>query len=143
MSSAYNQDFHAWSQQQVTLLREGRLAEIDREHLIEEIESMGASERRELFNRTRVLLQHLLKWRYQPWARSSSWTGTIDEQRDQLDLLLKQSPSLGRLLPDAVTDAYPKACRRAAHETGLDQASFPHACPFSLEQILDPDYWPE
>src|SRR4051794_23238748 len=65
-NSLYDRDFYAWAQHQAALLRAGRAADIDSEHLAEEIESLGARERRELRNRVARLVQHLLKWRYQP-----------------------------------------------------------------------------
>lgn len=139
----YEADFHAWVQSQAALLRAGRLAELDLEHLAEELESMGASERRELGSRLKVLLQHLLKWRLQPGGRSSSWRGTIDEQRDQLERLLEQSPSLQRLLPDRLPLEYARARRAAMLETELPLEQFPSSCPYPLEQILDPDFWPD
>lgn len=92
--SSYEQDFYRWTQEQASLLREGRLSAIDVDHLIEELETMDARERRELTNRLRVLLAHLLTWRYQPGRRSRSWRATIDEQRLSLDDLLdRQSQS--------------------------------------------------
>lgn len=91
-TSLYEQDFYAWLQQQAALLQAGRLTELDINHLIEEIDSMGISERRELYSRMKVLLQHLLKWEYQPELRSNSWANTLDEQRSSLELLLRHSP---------------------------------------------------
>jgi hypothetical protein len=92
--SSYEQDFYRWTQEQANLLRQGRLSAIDVDHLIEELDTMGARERRELANRLRVLLAHLLTWRYQPGRRSRSWRATIDEQRLSLDDLLdRQSQS--------------------------------------------------
>jgi hypothetical protein len=61
---AYDVDFYGWTQEQASLLQTGQLAELDIEHLIEEIESMGRSERRQLTNRFELLLVHLLKWHY-------------------------------------------------------------------------------
>ena len=46
MEVLYNTDFHAWTQEQATLLKSGRLSEVDINNLIEEIESMGKHERR-------------------------------------------------------------------------------------------------
>jgi Domain of unknown function DUF29 len=62
----YDHDFYAWANEQAGLLRAGRLSEADIEHIAEEIESMGRTEKRELISRLTVLLLHLLKWRYQP-----------------------------------------------------------------------------
>lgn len=139
----YEQDFHAWAEEQVRLLRAGLATEADLVHIAEEIETLGASERRELESRLKVLLTHLLKWRYQPNARSSGWAGTIAEQRDQLDTLLRQSPSLRRLLSEYIGYAYPKARRAAALETGLAREAFPQTCPFGEEAALDAEYLPD
>jgi len=140
--SLYEQDFHAWAEEQARLLRNGQAGVADLAHIAEEIETLGASERRELESRLKVLLHHLLKWRYQPEGRSSGWAGTISEQRDPLDSLLRQSPSLRRLVPEYIGHAYPKARRAAALETGLARESFPEDCPFAETEILDPDHLP-
>jgi hypothetical protein len=141
--SLYERDFHAWTEEQVKLLRAGQTAKADLAHIAEEIETLGASERRELESGLKVLLEHLLKWRYQPGARSSGWAGTIAEQRDQLDSLLRQSPSLHRLLPEYMSYAYPKARRAAALETGLATETFPEACPFTEAEVLETDFLPD
>jgi hypothetical protein len=139
----HDQDFYAWTLRQAELLKAGRLAELDVEHLIGEIESMGASERRELINRLAVLLAHLLKWQYQPNYRGRSWQLTIKEQRRQLERLLNDSPSLTARLGEFVPDAYVDAVLLAAKETGLSESSFPEQCPYSNEQIIYSDYLPD
>jgi hypothetical protein len=139
----YEQDFYAWTEAQAALLKAGRLGELDLPNLLEEIESMGISQRAELKSRLRVLLMHLLKWRFQPEARSSGWKGTINEQRICLELLLETSPSLVRFLPEDVPAMYSKARRIASDETGLPLATFPETCPFTVEQVLDLRYRPD
>lgn len=142
MTSLYEHDFSAWAQRQASLLRQGRFADLDVAHLIEELDTMGASERRELINRLAVLLAHLLKWRHQSERRSKSWRLTIKIQRLDLAALLQDNPSLRARLDAFIQDAYPKAILTAARETGLDESRFPQVCPFSTEQILD-DHWPD
>jgi Domain of unknown function DUF29 len=141
--SLYDLDFHAWTEEQVRLLRGGHLADADVAHIAEEIETLGASERRELESRLKILLAHLLKWKYQPQVRSSGWLGTVDEQRDQIDSLLRQSPSLRRLVSEYLGYAYPKAKRAAARETSLPPDTFPPQSPFTPDEILDSEFWPE
>jgi hypothetical protein len=136
-------DFHAWTQQQVDLLREGHWSEVDIESLIDEIESMGASERRELINRLAVLLAHLLKWQYQPSSRSRSWHLTLKEQRRQLQRLLKDNPSLRARLSEFMGDAYGDAILSAAKETGLDECVFPDVCPYAQGDMLNLEFYPE
>jgi Domain of unknown function DUF29 len=142
-SVAYDDDFFAWTQEQARLLRDGDLADIDVENLAEEIESMGKSDRREIRNRLVGLLAYLLKWQFQPGGRSKSWTGTIIEQRHQLKLVVDDSPSLRRAVPEYVNSVYGSARNLAAVETDLAEAAFPVECPFTPDQILSEDFLPE
>ena len=104
---------------------------------------MGKREKRALRSRTVVLLAHLLKYEFQPQHRSPSWNGTIREQRKQLAGLLSDSPSLKAQLTDDLQDSYVSARMLAAGETGLSEATFPENCPFSIDQLLDEDFWPD
>jgi hypothetical protein len=74
----YDQDFYQWTHEQAELMKAGALSQLDIPNLIEEIESMGRSEKRELRSRLTVLLMHLLKWDYQQDRRSGSWKSTIN-----------------------------------------------------------------
>ena len=139
----HDRDFYAWTLQQSALLREGRLSEADVEHIAEELESMGASERRELINRLAVLMVHLLKWQFQPELRSNSWRNTIDVQRFDVKELLEENPSLVTSLNERMAKAYLKSLLLAVRETGLNKQTFPPCCPFNAEQLLSEEYWPE
>ena len=139
---AYEQDYHAWTQQTAELLRQGCFADIDIAHLVEELEDMGASKERELENRLSILLAHLLKWRYQPERRGNSWRLTIKEQRQRIMRVLRKNPSLKAGLDETCRDAYSDAILIAARETGLPEALFPQDSPFNWEQTVG-DHWPE
>jgi hypothetical protein len=139
----YDQDFYAWTNEQAGLLRAGRLSEADVEHIAEEIESMGKREKREMVSRLTVLLIHLLKWQYQPVLRGTSWRLTLEEQRNQLEDHLGDNPSLRSTLGEATAAAYRNAILGAARETSLERSVFPLACPWSFEQLINPDFYPE
>jgi hypothetical protein len=139
----YDQDIVAWAHEQAILLRSGQLANLDREHLAEEIEAMSASERRELRDRLKVLLQHLLKWQYQPERRSRSWLATMLEQRDSIEDVLKSSPSLRSACADELAAAYSSAVRYTAEATGKDARAFPVTCPYSLGDVLADGWLPQ
>ncbi len=141
-STLYDQDFYAWANEQAALLRAGRLSEADIEHVAEEIESMGKTEKRELVSRLHVLLKHLLKWQYQPDARGASWQATIRVQRRDLARHMKDNPSLKSKLPEAISDAYGDAVIEAAAETNLAESTFSEACPWTFEQMMAEDFWP-
>jgi hypothetical protein len=140
MSVLYDTDFVTWTEHQAGLLRRraaGELvneAEIDWQNIAEEIESVGGNTRRELRNRLVRLLQHLLKWHYQPERRSRSWRSTIRTQRQEIEDLLAENPSLRSKLPELFTAAYPRARTDALDETGL--LDLPQASPFTVEQAL-------
>jgi hypothetical protein len=139
MNKLYDKDFYLWLKTTAKLLQEQKFAEIDLDNLIEEIESMGRSEKRELRNRLIVLLTHLLKWKYQPERRSNSWISTIVEQRIGLESLLLDSPSLKKQIDAILDDCYKKAVIKAAFETELSKDIFPSICPFTIESILSND----
>src|ERR1700684_4714536 len=103
--SSYDRDFYAWANEQVALLRAGKLAQADLEHIAEEIESMGRTEKRELISRLTVLLLHLLKWRFQPEFRSRSWRLSIDGQRLDIEDLLKDNASLRPVVSESIGQA--------------------------------------
>lgn len=140
--NTYQTDFHRWIEEQAALLKTGQLDRLDIGPLIEELESMGARERRELINRLALLLVHLLKWQYQPEHQCVSWRLTINEQRRQLALILEDSPSLNARMPEFLARAYQNGVRAALDETGFLKSPFPENCPYSLGQILDENYWP-
>jgi hypothetical protein len=142
-SPLYDRDFFAWSRQQAELLRAGKLAEADVEHIAEEIDGMGRTEKRELINRLSVLLLHLLKWRYQPEKCGPSWEANIRVQRNRLADHLEDNPSLKPLLPQALLSAYRDAVLEAVAETGLAGSTFPELCPWTIEQVLDARIWPD
>jgi hypothetical protein len=90
-------------------------------------------------------MQHLLKWQYQPGGRQTghSWRDTIRTQRAALTDMLDESPSMAHELPALLTKGYPLARQWACDDTHLPVATFPVTCPWSLEQVLDADFWPE
>jgi len=139
----YETDFYAWLQDQANVLRIGSFANLDVENLIEEIDSMGRSHKRALESRLEILLAHLLKWKFQPGLAGSSWRATIEVQRNSLGKLLRDNPSLKNFVSSAFEDAYKFAIRLAATETGLPKSTFPERCPWTFEQVSNPDFWPE
>jgi hypothetical protein len=141
--SDYQKDFYSWTCEQAELLRAGRFNELDVSNLIEEIETMGRSEKRELENRLTVLLVHLLKWQYQPTRRGRSWQLTIQEQRLEFFDVLNDNPGLKPQLQALLTHSYRKAKIRASKETGLDTDAFPIACPWEFAQLMDDAFLPD
>jgi hypothetical protein len=139
----YEEDLYAWSLEQAALLRARRADGLDWDHLAEEIEWMVGRDRRELKNRLRIIVLHLLKWQGQPGRRGASWRKTLRTQRRHIKDLLQESPSLRRLVPELVREAYPDAVKDAVDETGLPAEHFPSSCPYAADDVLDEDHLPE
>lgn len=135
-SISYDKDFYKWTKAQVGFLRKKEYSHLDMTNLIEEIESLGKSEKRALHSHLKILLMHLLKQKYQPSKASPSWKTSIRNARDDIALILEDSPSLKRLLPDLIETAYKQARLNASDETGLPESTFPEEIPWPLDQIL-------
>jgi hypothetical protein len=142
--AGYDTDFYEWCLETAALIRGRRLEEVDLEHVAEEIEDMGKRDKREVGSRLTVLIMHLLKWQTQPERKDkSSWRATVEEQRLQLELVLRDSPSLVRIARQEIPAVYPLAVKNAARETRLAVSRFPKTCPYTAEQILNDDFFPE
>lgn len=138
----YDHDYHAWLTRQAALLAGRRFADLDLDNLIDEIEALARSEKREIENRLNVLLVHLLKWAHQPAQRSGGWASTIIEQRARLLKRLQESPSLRGYPAEVLDEEYAIAREKASAETGLRAGTFPKTCPYTIDQVLDLDFLP-
>lgn len=143
MSQTYTTDFNQWVEQTVQFLRDRQWHQIDREALIDEVESLGKSERRAIASQLIRLLLHLLKWQYQPQRRSDSWLDSITDARTQIDLAIADSPSLQSYPAEQLEKCYQRARRQAAKQTNFDSSVFPEDCPYALESVLDEDWRPD
>ena len=139
----YEQGFFAWVEEQVGALRSGQTHRLDIENLAEESEDMGRSQRRAVKSALTIILSYLLKYRYQPDRRSNSWRATIREHRRHVRGELDDSPSLRPYTGRILDDCYQDAREAATDESGLPIVTFPAACPFALEQVLDRIFLPE
>jgi hypothetical protein len=143
-SSLYEQDYYQWIAMTVKQIRQGKLADVDWHNVLEELETLGRSEKRQLKSRLMVLIEHLLKlayWNAERDYNARGWNNTIVEQRRQIELLLQDSPSLQPILADLLAECYAQARKDTSRKTGLDLDTFPDYPPFSLEQVLDFDYY--
>ncbi|MGI9279752.1 MAG: DUF29 domain-containing protein [Endozoicomonas sp.] len=142
MENLYETDFYSWINQQTELFKQRRLDELDVENLIEELESMGGSERHSLTSHIMQLLMHLLKWQYQPSRRSRSWQDSIINHRFQTQDTLSENPGLKTPLPELYDRAYKKAVALAVKQTGLPKNTFPKECPWIYEQVMEDGWLP-
>lgn len=142
-ANLYEQDYYRWIEQTALSLRKQAFDQLDLENLIEEIEDMGRSEKRALESNLRVVLWHLLKWKYQPQQRCGSWRGSITEHRIRIRKALQDSPSLKNYLPEVFSETYQDAIKIASQETGLESETFPTLCEWTLQNVLDEVWLPD
>ncbi|NJL07760.1 MAG: DUF29 domain-containing protein [Methylacidiphilales bacterium] len=139
----YEDDTYSWAFEQAALLRAGKWSELDIEHLADEIEDVGKSEKWKLESALRLVLMHLLKWDHQPGKRSRSWTNSIAVHRKTAARMLRENPGLKGVLAEVLANAYEAARFEASTETDLDPAVFPEACPYDFDTLMTrPVEWP-
>ena len=139
----YDRDYAAWVEQTVALLRDRQFEAVDLENLIDELDDMSRREKRSLTCNVRVILMHLLKYKFQPEKRSRSWLVTLREHRIRSAEILADSPSLQNYLNNQFELCYAQARREAADETGLEIERFPIESPFTVSQCLDENFRPD
>lgn len=146
-STAHDADYYTWTQEQARFLAEGRFDVLDIVHLADEVADMGKSQIKEFASRLAVIVAHLLKLTVQTDRTPSnerSWQTTVETQRDILARHLKKNPGLRNpaIVEDVLADAWGDGRLQAIRETCLDPLLFPKDNPFTLAQLLDPDFWP-
>ncbi len=142
--SLYDRDILLWVEDTVAKLKSHNFEQLDLENLIEEVEALGISQRRELRNRLTTLLEHLLKRLYVNLSNDyNGWERTIREQRRQIHFLLKDSPSLKSIWIETFTQAWQLASSDVCEE--YPQTQFPDRWQFSsdLEPMLNDKFWEE
>ncbi|MGL5923398.1 DUF29 domain-containing protein [Chroococcidiopsis sp.] len=141
--TAYDTDYGLWLTEQIERLKTHQWEQLDVDNLIEELEQLNKSNKRELYSYLVVVLSHLLKWQYQPQMRSGSWRGSISNGRKRIGRLFKDQPSLKPYVAEILVEAYAEACEWASEETGIPSAFFPPECLYTVEQILAVDFLPD
>lgn len=144
LNSLYEQDVLLWAEETVAKLRARDFEHLDIDHLIEEIEALGISQKKELISRLVVLLEHLLKRLYVNSPNDyNGWERTIRTQRGELEILLDAVPSLRTRWEASFDQAWRIALKNVSKE--YSQANFPSewADSRSPEDILDRDFWLE
>ncbi|ELS33906.1 MULTISPECIES: DUF29 domain-containing protein [Pseudanabaena] len=142
VNSLYEQDILLWVEETVAKLRAHDFENLDLENLIGEVESLGISQKKELISRLITLLEHLLKRLYVNIPYNyNGWERTIRNQRNELQVLLKQVPSLKTRWDDSFADAWEIALKTVCEE--YREVEFPDQWKFSsdLPIMLSERFW--
>ncbi|MFN5854712.1 MAG: DUF29 domain-containing protein [Pseudanabaenaceae cyanobacterium] len=142
--SLYESDFLLWTQDTVAKLKARDFDHVDLENLIEEIESLGKSDKKEIRSRLTTLLEHLLKRIYVGMPQEfNGWERTIRNQRTGIELALIDSPSLKMMWDEAFDIAFRFALREVKNEYVKLGYQFPDTWQFGrdIDTILNVDFW--
>lgn len=137
---AYGEDYAAWVEHQLVLLRARRVEELDYENLIDEVGDLGSNVYDKIVSAVEIVLLHMLKWDFQPGRRSRSWQGSILEHRRRIEREMRRNPSFHSRIEEAVGDAYPAAQAAAVKETELPLRTFPETCPYDWTAITSREH---
>jgi Domain of unknown function DUF29 len=143
--SLYDTDYQIWLDQTVAQLRSQDFGNLDLENLIEEIESLGKSDKRAISSNLMRLCEHLLKIRYWDVERDScfrGWKLEVVNFRLQIQAILRDSPSLKNYLKDNFALEYQNGRKLLLNASELNVKLVPEAPCFTLEQALDEDWLP-
>lgn len=132
----HDTDFFNWTLLQANYLKKGEYSKLDIDNLIEEIESLGRSEKRTLESHLSNLFLHLLKIQYQPAKHTRSWDLSVKNAQYHAKRIYEENPSLKQHLNKIFDDAYYTARLKAMDETGIDDKVFPEKCPYKPKSIL-------
>lgn len=133
----YEKDVVAWAEQQKEYLKSGQYEKLDIEHLLEDLDDVGNSNRNALESYFKVLISHLLKWRHQPSQRSCSWVGSINNSRRSIEKIIKKNPSLKNYLQAAFEEEWDNARKWALDEMGMKSNEISNFCPFNLHYAMN------
>lgn len=145
-ASLYETDFLLWTEETVAKLKARDFDHVDLENLIEEIESLGRSEKKEIRNRLKTLLEHLIKRIYVDMPQEfNGWERTIREQRAEIRVELNDMPSLKRFWDELFDVAWGLALIKVKDEYEKKGYQIPEQWQFSrdIEAMLSVKFWDE
>lgn len=143
----YDADFYAWTREQARLLREAAQERpntpIDWEHIAEELDIMGGQVKDAIRSHLATVIEHLLKLEHSPdpYPRRK-WRISVAKARRHLEEKLEEHPSLRRWPAEVLLRAWQDGYADACQDDSIDIDALPADCPYSLEDLRDPDWWP-
>lgn len=142
MKPLYDTDFYLWTQRMAQVVLEGRWDDLDRENVADQVKRLGTKEDDRLDHLVFWLVTQLTLWWAKPERRCGKWKAKILGRRHRLERLLKDSPSLRDGTAATIAEVSPLAVEKAVIKARLVKNPYPENCSFTLEQLLDPDFWP-
>ena len=133
----YADDLYTWVQEQVALLRAGRVDALDLDNIAEELGDVGLNEYYRLQSAIEIVVLHMLKWDHQAERRSRSWALSIAERRERARIQLRKSPGLKTSLDEVRNNAFRLGRVGAARQMKRPAKTLPAECPYTGDDILN------
>lgn len=143
LASLYDVEYDQWLARTISLLKENRFNELDKDHLIEELEDLSRREKKTVERFLEQIIRHLLLWQY--WTaehdyNANHWQAEIMSFRTQINEDLTRN--LRNHLQENQVKIYEKALNYVNQKTGYE-VDFPENCPYTLDQLLEMNWLPE
>jgi hypothetical protein len=141
LKELYETEYDRWLSEMIKLLKNRQLEELDYENLIEELEALGRSERSAVKSLLLQIIIHLMLyqfWQSEREQNANHWAGEIITFRVQLED--KLTINLRNYLENELLKIYQNALLIVQKKTQLN--SLPEQCPYSLQQLLDKNWFP-
>jgi hypothetical protein len=141
LKELYETEYDRWLSEMVRLLKNRQLEKLDYENLIEELEALGRSERSAVKSLLLQIIIHLMLyqfWQSESKRNANHWGGEIITFRVQLED--KLTTNLQNYLGDELPKIYQNALLIVQKKTQLN--SLPQQCPYSLQQLIDKNWFP-
>jgi hypothetical protein len=135
----YEKDFNLWVEKTVEIIKNRDVKNMDWENLLEEIEDMGASQKRSLDSYVQRLIEHILKlkyWHSERERNEKGWRSEVVNFRNRINRLLKKNPSLKNYLISEYLDNYQDAIAAMSEKFDIPGDSM-----ISVNEIMKKDYF--
>ncbi len=141
LKELYEIDDYLWLQETVNLLKSRKFNLLDLDNLIEELEYLGSEKKHQVSSLLEQIIRHLLLLQY--WdsefdRNSNHWSAEIVGFRTQLRN--RMTSNFRNYLTEELDKIYRDAAKYVSKKSGLNV--FPEQCPYTLEQLLDEDWFP-
>lgn len=143
LKNLYELDYLAWYETTIEQLKNNQLKELDLETLTEVLENLVRDTKKSGESYLKQIIIHLLLIEYWDSEKINHrhWASEIDNFRGELEIDL--TTNLRKYLGKKLETIYQKAVKNVCLKTGLKKTTFPNNCPYTLEQLLDDNWFPD
>jgi NTP pyrophosphatase (non-canonical NTP hydrolase) len=142
LKTLYEIDDSLWLEETIELLKAKQFEALDLDNLIEELEDLGSEKKFRVASFLQQIIRHSLLLQFWTSERSynqAHWKSEIVSFKDQLKRYL--STNLRKYLEQEFDNIYEEAVRYVRQKTD-NKVNFPDTCPYTLEELLDPNWLP-